>query len=234
MIVKVCGMRKAVNIREISDLGVDWLGLIFWSESPRNVQQVASRGGFIPDYTPIKGERPELGVNKWLAPRENNPKRVGVFVDDMPQTIVTRVFNFNLDFVQLHGEELPVMIENLRRTLEPDIRQGVKIIKTIPVETEADFARCEDYKDVVDYFLFHNKCKEKGGSGEKFDWNILQAYKCDVPFVLSGGIGPDDAPLIKAIQHPQLKAVDINSRFETEVGVKDVALVKKFMEELKG
>ena len=233
MILKVCGMRMAFNIREMGDLGVDWLGLEFWKESSRCVPQVMSRGGFIPDYTPIKGEKPELGVAKWLAPRENTPKRVGVFVDDMPQNIVTRVYNFNLDYVQLNGDESPVMIENLIRTIIPDIRQGLKIIKAIPVEKSEDFKRCEEYKDLVDLFIFQGKNDAEGLYATKFDWNLLEAYQGEVPFILSGDIAPEDAEKVKALQHPKMLGVDINLRFERELGIKDVELVKQFMDVVK-
>lgn len=232
MIVKVCGMRMAFNIREMSDLGADWLGLEFWKESPRCVPQVMSRGGFIPDYTPIKGERPELGVAKWLAPRENTPRRVGVFVDDMPQNIVTRVYNFNLDYVQLNGEESPVMIENLLATIIPDIRQELKIIKTITVEKAEDFKRCEEFKGLVDCFLFQGKIGDHGYAG-KFDWNLLDAYQGELPFLLSGDIAPEDAEAVNAVKHPKMMGVDINLRFERELGIKDVDLVRNFMEVVK-
>jgi phosphoribosylanthranilate isomerase len=232
MIVKVCGMRVADNIREVSALGIDWLGLVFWPESPRCVNQLRARGGFYPDYSPLATKISEVGGLPALAAKENNPKRVGVFVDDMPQNIVTRVYNFYLDMVQLHGEESPVMIENLKRTLDPDIRP-VKVIKAIALETEADFDKCQQYEGLVDYFLFHNKCKEMGGSGKQFDWGLLQAYKGKTPFLISGGIGIEDVERIKAIQHPLFVGVDINSKFETEPGVKDVEAVKTFLEKLK-
>ncbi len=233
MIIKVCGMRVAQNIREVSALGVDWLGLIFWKDSPRYITQITSRGGFIPDYTSFEAEQPRLGGKPLFQYKENNPKRVGVFVDDMPQNIVTRVANFSLDFVQLHGEESPVMIENLRATLEPDIRPNVKIIKTISVESAADFAKCTPYVGLVDYFLFHNKCEQKGGSGEKFDWSVLGEYNLDVPFLISGGIGPDDVEMVKAVSHPQFAGIDVNSKFEIEPAVKDVEKLKTFVEALR-
>jgi phosphoribosylanthranilate isomerase len=164
---------------------------------------------------------------------DNHPKRVGVFVDDMPQTIVTKVAIYHLDYVQLHGEESTVMIENLKATLYPDISTNVKIIKTIPVETAADFGKCTPYVGLVDYFLFHNKCEQKGGSGEKFDWSILGEYNLDVPFLISGGIGPDDVEAVKAISHPQFAGIDVNSKFETEPAVKDVEKLKPFVEALR-
>ena len=226
-------MRVAQNIRQLSELDIDWIGMVFCPDSPRYVQQVYSRGGFIPDYTSIESEKPQLGGRPIFINQENKPKRVGVFVDDMPQNIVTRVANFKLDFVQLHGEESPVMIKNLRTTLEPDIRKNVKVIKTIAVESASDFEKCEPYAGLVDYFLFHNKCEQKGGSGEQFDWSLLDAYYLDVPFLISGGIGPDDVEKVKAISHPQFAGVDINSKFETEVAVKDVEKVAAFVKALR-
>lgn len=232
MIVKVCGMRKAENLREISELGVDWVGLVFWPESPRFVKLLRARGGFYPDYSPLATKISELGGLPALAAKENHPKRVGVFVDDMPQNIITRVYNFYLDMVQLHGEESPVMIDNLRRTLK-DIRP-VKIIKAIAVESPEDFAKCKEYEGVVDFFLFHNKCLQKGGSGNQFEWQILDAYNGSTPFLISGGISIDDVERLKAISHPQFVGVDINSKFEIEPGLKDVNAVKLFLEKLKG
>lgn len=232
MTVKVCGMRVGPNIREVSALGVDMLGLVFWPESPRYVAQTRARGGFYPDYSPFAKSADELGGIPKLQQQINKPLRVGVFVDDMPQTIVTRVFNFYLDFVQLHGDESPVMIDNLKRTLDPDIRP-VKVIKTIFIENAGDFENCAQYEGSADYLLFHNKTKAMGGSGEKFDWNLLNEYKGELPFFLSGGIGPDDAEAIKAIKHPKFEGIDLNSKFEIEPAVKDVEALRTFLEKLK-
>ena len=225
-------MRDGLNIREVSALGVDMLGLVFWPESPRCVKQLRARGGFYPDYSPYAKSADQLGGIPKLQQKTNKPLRVGVFVDDMPQTIVTRVYNFYLDMVQLHGSELPVMIENLKRTLDPDIRP-VKIIKTIFIENAADFDQCAQYEGVADYLLFHNKTTSMGGSGEKFDWNLLNEYKGELPFFLSGGIGPDDAEAIKAIKHPKFEGVDLNSKFETEPAMKDVEALREFIAKLR-
>ena len=117
-------MRNAGNIAELQKLDIDFMGFIFWPKSPRYVQQIPSRAGLIPDLPSLDGE----GIKK----SETHDKRiltVGVFVDDMPQNIVTRVYNYHLDYVQLHGSESAVMIDNLRRTLIPDIAPNIKIIK---------------------------------------------------------------------------------------------------------
>ena len=116
MIIKVCGMRDALNIREVCQLDINWMGFIFVENSPRYVSQITSLAGIIPDFSAYIDKQ---GHDTLKA--QQNIKRVGVFKDEMPQTIITRVVNFKLDIVQLHGDESPVMIDNLRRSLVPDI-----------------------------------------------------------------------------------------------------------------
>lgn len=203
-------MRDAENIREVSELDIDMLGMIFWPKSPRYVGNVCPPAG---------------GVN--------SPCRVGVFVDDMPQNIITQVYHHQLDYIQLHGHESRTMIENLRRTLDPDIRPGIKIIKAISVEKASDIERCRDYAGAVDMFLFDTKTPLAGGSGRQFDWTVLEAYKGDEPFLLSGGIGPDDAERVKLFHHPRFAGIDLNSRFETEPGKKDVEKLRNFIQSVR-
>ena len=160
------------------------------------------------------------------------PKFVGVFVNDMPQNIVTAVYNYHLNYVQLHGDESPVMIDNLRRTLVPDIVPQIKIIKAISVSSAEDLKCCEQYEGHVDLFLFDTKCKGYGGSGQKYDWSVLEAYTGQTPFLLSGGIGPDDADRLRDFHHPQCVGIDLNSKFETAPGMKDVDLLRKFISSL--
>ena len=226
MIIKVCGMRDAENIHAVSELGIDLLGFIFWPKSPRYVGMVSSQAGIMPDYSHLG--RP--GTKE-----KGNPtvKRVGVFVDDMPQNIVTRVYNYQLDYVQLHGNESRVMIENLRRTLDPDIRKDIKIIKAISIASEADLGKCDAYEGAVDMFLFDTKTPLLGGSGNQFDWTVLADYKGETPFLLSGGIGPDDVERIRCFHHPRFVGIDLNSRFEKEPGVKDVEKLRTFINKLR-
>lgn len=211
-------MRDADNIRDISALGVDMIGLIFYPPSPRYVQQFSSGAGIIPDYAPDMGK---------------TPLRVGVFVDDMPQNIVTRVYNYKLDYIQLHGNEPRETLENLRATIDPDIKPNIKIIKAISVSSAEDIKKYKEYVGAADLFLFDTKCKTVGGSGEQFDWQVLQAYDGDVPFLLSGGIGPDDAERIKNFHHPKCIGIDLNSKFEIEPALKDVEKLKQFLEKVK-
>lgn len=223
--IKVCGMRDADNIRAVERLGIDWTGFVFWQGSPRYVSQIRSRAGIIPDYSSI-GESPEKGGTVY-------PKRVGVFVDDMPQNIITRVVNYNLDIIQLHGSESPVMIDNLRRTIGQDIHAGIRIMKTVSVKDKEDVRRYKEYEGHVDYFLFDTRTPLMGGSGDKFDWDVLEEYDGNVPFLLSGGIGPDDAERVRGFSHPQFLGIDLNSRFETEPAMKDVDKLRKFIEALR-
>lgn len=211
-------MRDADNIRDISALGVDMIGLIFYPPSPRYVQQFSSGAGIIPDYAPDMGK---------------TPLRVGVFVDDMPQNIVTRVYNYKLDYIQLHGNEPRETLENLRATIVPDIKPNIKIIKAISVSSAEDIKKYKEYVGAADLFLFDTKCKTVGGSGEQFDWQVLQAYDGDVPFLLSGGIGPDDAERIRNFHHPKCIGIDLNSKFEIEPALKDVEKLKQFLVKVK-
>lgn len=211
-------MRDADNIRDISALGVDMIGLIFYPPSPRYVQQFSSGAGIIPDYAPDMGK---------------TPLRVGVFVDDMPQNIVTRVYNYKLDYIQLHGNEPRETLENLRATIDPDIKPKIKIIKAISVSSAEDIKKYKEYVGAADLFLFDTKCKTVGGSGEQFDWQVLQAYDGDMPFLLSGGIGPDDAERIKNFHHPKCIGIDLNSKFEIEPALKDVEKLKQFLVKVK-
>ena len=219
MTVKVCGMRDGENIRQVAALGVDWIGMIFWAKSPRNVTMIPTHAGIIPD----RGSISPLSTH-------HSPLKVGVFVDEMAQNIITRVVNFQLDLIQLHGRETPTLIRNLRRTLDPDIRPGIKIIKAISVSSRDDIAAYKDYADCVDYFLFDTKCPSVGGSGQQFDWSVLDAYDGDVPFLLSGGICPDDAERVRNFHHPKCIGIDLNSRFETEPGLKDITKLKQFLD----
>ena len=222
-------MRNGENIRQVAELGVDWIGMIFWEKSPRHVTMIPSHAGIIPDHASLSTPK-----------THSSPLRVGVFVDEMAQNIITRVVNFQLDLIQLHGHETPTLIRNLRRTLDPDIRPGIKIIKAISVSNRDDIAIYKDYADCVDYFLFDTKCPSVGGSGQQFDWSALDAYDGDIPFLLSGGIGPDDAERVRTFfsagsgsAAAKCIGIDLNSRFEAAPGLKDVEALRRFLNELK-
>lgn len=226
MIVKVCGMRDSDNIRKVSELHIDYIGMIFWKKSPRYVAMRPIPSGIMPDE--VTDSTQDCAMN--------TPKRVGVFVDEMPQNIITRVVNYHLDVIQLHGHETPTMIRNLRHTLDPDIRQGIQIWKAISLPSTANsheaVAAYEAYEDIVDAFVFDTKSASMGGSGQQFDWSVLRHYHGSKPFLLSGGIGPDDAEQVLSFSHPRCIGIDLNSRFETAPAVKDVDLLRNFLENI--
>ena len=224
MKVKVCGMRSGENIRQVAALGVDYIGMVFWGKSPRHVTMIPTHAGIIPDRAALHHQPSTIN---------HPPKKVGVFVDEMPQSIITRVVSYKLDVVQLHGQESPTLIRNLRATLDPDLRPGIRIWKAISISSADDIARYKDYEDSVDAFVFDTKCTSVGGSGQQFDWSILDSYDGSLPFMLSGGIGPDDAERVKAFHHPCLMGIDLNSRFETAPAQKDVTALQRFLEMLR-
>lgn len=248
MIVKVCGMREPENIRDVAALGVDWIGFIFYPKSPRYVSQIRSRAGIIPDYS-VFMKHEELSSkemsSKELSSKETSSKetsskemmrqvkRVGVFVDDMPQNIVTRAVNYELDIIQLHGSESVIMIDNLRSTLAPSIRKGIKFMKALSISTAEDILRYKEYEGHVDYFIFDTQTPLVGGSGNHFDWNMLDAYDGNTPFILSGGVGPDDAERVLSIRHPMFAGIDLNSQFETAPAVKNVDALKAFLAKIR-
>ena len=214
-------MRDARNIHEVSQLGIDWIGLDFIPNSERYVSQIASCAGIIPDYSSLS----DLSSDK-LSQQKEGPVLCGVFADDMPQNIVTRVVNFDLDVVQLNGDESCVMIDNLRRTLDPDIHAGIKIMKRLVITIREDIEKYKEYAEGVDYFLFDVQDNLK-------DWGILEAYDGKVPFIVSGNIGAEDIEKIKGLPHPLFYGISVNEKFESAPAVKDVALLKDFLEKIK-
>ena len=224
MKIKVCGMRDPENIHAVKELGIDFLGLIFWPKSSRYVKDITVRAGNIPDI-PI-----ELGMKN--GP-ERHPATVGVFVKEMPQTVVTHAYNYKLDYIQLHGEESPTYIDNLKRTLIPDIMPDIKVIKALSIREADDVKRWRQYKDHTDLILFDTKCDCVGGSGKQFDWSVLEGYDGDIPFLLSGGIGPEDAESVRRFSHPMCIGIDINSRFETAPAMKDISKLRTFINEIQ-
>lgn len=247
LLIKVCGMRDTDNIREVAQLDIDLMGFIFWPGTKRCVKMISSKAGILPDYSEERFRRANQSeqseqkgkceqTDQGELTANQHPRaiqRVGVFVDEMPQTILTAIYNYQLQYVQLHGQESPVMIDNLKRTLIPDIAPDIKVIKAISIASKDDVARYKDYEGLVDLFLFDTRCPMVGGSGRQFDWDVLTAYDGHTPFLLSGGIGPDDAERIRQFSHPMLAGIDLNSRFETEPGRKDVERLRTFISQVR-
>lgn len=205
MLVKVCGMREPENIEKVAQLGVDMMGFIFYPKSPRFASLSIAR----------------TAVDK-------NVCRVGVFVNESVELISDKILQFDLDAVQLHGNESRELCEQLHE------QNGLlKIFKAISVSTAGDIQKYKEYVGAVDYFLFDTKCKTVGGSGQQFDWQVLENYDGDVPFILSGGIGPEDVERIRNFHHPKCIGIDLNSKFEMEPGLKDVEMLKTFLENIE-
>lgn len=150
-------------------------------------------------------------------------KRVGVFVDEDIEVVKKIAQDYALDYIQLHGNETPDYCALLK---------GHKLIKAFNIATAEDFVKTKPYEGIVDYFLFDTKGKSVGGNGTKFDWSVLDDYHGTTPFILSGGIGPDDAARIRSFHHPQLAGIDLNSKFEDAPALKNIQKLKTFLEQL--
>ncbi|MDY0906453.1 phosphoribosylanthranilate isomerase [Pedobacter sp. CFBP9032] len=201
--LKVCGMKLAANIAAVAALRPDYLGFIFYDKSPRLISDVSAE---LIKYIPAE------------------IKTVGVFVDEELDVVKKKINLYQLKAVQLHGSESPGYCAALQ-----SISGEIEVIKAFGIDEDFDFNVLKEYMDAVDFFLFDTKTKAHGGSGKTFDWKMLDDYKLDKPYFLSGGIDLQHAAAIKQIKDSKLYALDINSRFEVEPGVKDVEKVKAFI-----
>src|SRR5574339_867905 len=203
MNIKVCGITQFKQLQQLEALNIDYAGLIFYKESPRYMGDKLSGAE-------VKGADFDL-------------KKVGVFVNPSYSDLLDAIDDYGLDIVQLHGNETPEMCEELSAEVE--------VIKAFRIEDGAVNIDklVESYDAVCDYYLFDTAgLKESfGGTGKQFDWSILNKAKIEKPFFLSGGIGPEDAQKVKTFRHPDFFAIDVNSKFETEPGVKDIAVLLK-------
>jgi len=206
MLIKVCGMRHAGNIAQLSLLRPDYMGFIFFGKSPR-----------------YAGEMLKADV---LAAIPANIIKTGVFVNASLDSVLETVTRFGLDAVQLHGDESPEMCGRIKA-------QGLKVLKVFHPKSRGDFDASKPYEAVCDYFLFDTPSVAHGGSGRKFDWKLLDDYTGSVRFFLSGGIDARDLNDINALSHPQLAGLDINSRFEIVPALKNIPALRRFLEAVK-
>ena len=202
MRLKVCGMRELENISALSELDPNYIGFIFWSESSR----------FVDKKTPH--------LDKKII-------KTGVFVDAAFDYVLTKIKDHQLDAVQLHGQESCSYCKVIKD-------YGLKVIKSFSIKNTFDFNTLEDYENSCDYYLFDTKGKLPGGNGFTFDWEVLDKYPSQKPFFLSGGIGVDNLNEIKKLVKTKLPihAIDVNSKFETAPGNKNIELLKKFKKEI--
>lgn len=199
-------MRDRVNVDAIAALKPDYMGFIFYAKSPRFIGN---------EYS---------AENIHHLPKEI--KKTGVFVNASEQEISNAVTRYELDAVQLHGSEsieLCLIVKQM----------GVEVIKAFQIDDEFDFFALKPYTEVCDYYLFDTKTKNFGGSGHKFNWSILNKYDNNKPIFLSGGITNNDIEDIMKLQHLNIYAIDINSKFEIESALKNVDLVAEFIQKIK-
>ena len=199
MKLKICGMKYDSNIKEVLNLRPNYIGFIFWKNSHRYVTNTPS----IP----------------------NQIIKTGVFVDSPIDKIISIVKNHNLKAIQLHGNENPELCLNLKKNL------NVEIIKAFNVDNYFDFNKTKLYLDSCDYFLFDSKGELPGGNGFSFKWEILRNYNYKKPFFISGGISIDNISDINFLKEYKLPVycVDVNSKFESEIGYKNIDELKKLI-----
>lgn len=204
--LKVCGLTKLIQIKELIDLQVDFLGFIFYEKSPRYVLNHLS----LEQISEI-----------------NHQGKVGVFVNEDLEKIVEICEKAKLNFVQLHGDEDEKYIKLLRQM----IGESIKIIKVIRVGNQTSDKlqkTINQQPSIINYLLFDTDSQAFGGTGKTFDWNILNQIEISIPYFLSGGISLENIHQLSTINH-QPFALDINSKFEIEAGNKDLNKIKEFI-----
>ena len=200
MNIKVCGITEMKQLQQLDGLDIEFAGLIFYPESPRYVGDKLS--------------------GKDVKKADFDLRKVGVFVNPELIDVLDAIDEYGLDVVQLHGDESPEMCD--------DLSTEVEVIKAFRITGNEDIDELvAPYDAVCDYYLFDTGgLKESfGGTGQQFDWNILSKAKIEKPFFLSGGIGVEDLTRVKAFKHPDLFGVDVNSRFESAPGIKDMSKI---------
>ncbi len=208
MKIKVCGNTVLEQLKELSNLPIDYVGLIFYPQSPRCVLQKIKADDFKQLKIPAT--------------------KVGVFVNASEEEIMKQVEEFGLEMVQLHGDETASFCNKISDQLKV-----IKAFRITDIDANVDWL-VQEYDEVCDYYLFDKgSAGLYGGTGKKFDWDLLRNSAIKKPFFLSGGIGGNDVAALKAFHHPFFYGLDVNSRFEISPGIKNLNLIKDFAEELK-
>jgi phosphoribosylanthranilate isomerase len=210
MKLKICGMKYPENILEVALLQPDYMGFIFWEKSSRYFD------GQIPDLP-------------------KSIKKTGVFVNESIAIIIEKIIKNNLQAVQLHGKESADFCLNLRNEFDSNNLGTIEIIKVFSVADDFDFELLKPFENRCDYFLFDTKGKLPGGNGTTFDWNVLKNYPSTKPFFLSGGVGLEETTAVNEITKTNLPvyAMDVNSKFEIEPGLKNTELLRAFQHNLE-
>jgi phosphoribosylanthranilate isomerase len=205
MKLKICGMKYPDNILEVGSLLPDYMGFIFWKKSARF----------------FDGQIPEL---------PESIKKTGVFVNETAEFILEKIQSHDLKAIQLHGQESVAFCKELKNK----IAQDIEIIKVFSIIDTFDFTLLKPFEPVCDYFLFDTKGKLPGGNGVTFDWTVLENYPSQKPFFLSGGIGLEELEAVKEILKTNLPiyAIDVNSKFEIEPGLKNISSCTELQQDL--
>jgi phosphoribosylanthranilate isomerase len=206
MLIKVCGIKYKENLSDVVSAEPDMLGFIFYKPSSRYAGN---------DLSPSDMDKIPLRIIK-----------TGVFVNEDETAILSRVKEYRLDMVQLHGDESIELCKRLKQ-------KGLIIIKAFRIDDGFDFSRTEEYAPVSACFLFDTNGKEFGGNGEIFNWSELDRYKGNTPFLLSGGIGPEMSEELGSFHHNMFVGIDLNSRFEVEPGRKETEKVLEFIKKIR-
>ncbi|MCX6253631.1 MAG: phosphoribosylanthranilate isomerase [Bacteroidia bacterium] len=199
-------MREPKNVLEVAELKPDLMGFIFYPDSPRYAAGILD---------------PEI-----LSRVPPYIRKAGVFVNTDFEEITGTVNKYSLDIVQLHGKESPELCRRLRE-------KGIKVIKAFNIMESDNLRICSEFITCTNYFLFDVLTSNYGGSGNRFDWKILDKYDLGHPFFLSGGITPRDVKSILEITNPAFYGIDLNSRFEVKPGFKDIIALKKFISDIR-
>ena len=223
--IQINGLCNADNIKEIKQLGVDTIGFDFRKDSERMVRMMSSRAGIIPDYSQERARRMARREVADAAEAAEQCHYAGIFADDMPQSIVTRIYNYNLAYVCLYGDEEPVMIENLRRTVVPDICSNIEIIKYCRISSADDIARLCDFDGVADGLMlsFAAECNIDG---------VMSGYRSSLPFMVVYNDGDDMETVKSLLAHDHCRGICVEDAYETSVGVKDVGQLRRFIDNI--
>jgi len=204
MKIKICGLKHPGNINEIADLKPDYMGFICYAPSPRFATDLQT---------------------KTLDALPASIYKTAVFVNEDAETITKLIDTYNFNVIQLHGNEDPEFCRSFKHK--------VTVIKAFGLDKDFDFERLNNFTGSVDYFLFDTKTDLHGGSGKSFDWGLLDNYKLDIHFFLSGGLSLDNLEEVRSINHRQFYGVDLNSKFEIGPGLKNIDKLKKAFELLR-
>lgn len=198
-LVKVCGMRDSENVKALAELNPDFMGFIFYPKSKRYAEGILDK--------------------EFLKTLSRDIKKVGVFVNESTEKVHTICQEYGFTYVQLHGDESVGECKKMKSL-------NYKVIKALGIDETFDFDSLSAYEPYVDYFLFDTKTKDYGGSGQVYDWSVLNQYKGEKPYFLSGGIGKDNIENAFEFKDERMHVLDLNSKFEIEAGLKNIDLLR--------